>query len=95
MISLPILAAGRLADWESADLPRPGGSLCRFLRWNPPGAPCGKSAIDEGQTVGATIRFAFPDSIFWTGPDPNGAYLRGFLDDFPRPAARRPRDRIE
>jgi hypothetical protein len=29
------------------------------------------------------------------GAGPNGAYLRGFLDDFPRPAARRPRDRIE
>jgi len=53
VIALPILAAYRLADWESADLQRPEGSLCRLLRLNPPGAPCGKSGIDEGRTVGA------------------------------------------
>jgi len=47
VIALPILAADRLADSESADLRRPEGPLCRLLRLNPPGAPCGKSVIDD------------------------------------------------
>ena len=45
-------AGDRLADWEYPDLSRLEGPVCRLLRLNPQGAPCGeppcgKSVIDE------------------------------------------------
>ena len=46
-----------------------------------------------GGPRGVTVRGG--ESSVREGPVRNGAYLRGFWDDFSRPAAGRPRDRLE